>query len=145
MKRSRLFLSLLMVGGLILLACAPQQKQAETPEKVTSQAQGVFQTLTVAQSDPVLKTPGLVILDLRTPSEFQGGHLKQAQMLDFYASDFQSRLRALDKKSPYLIYCQSGVRSAKTLAMMQEAGFEKVYELAGGYRSWADAGQPVEQ
>ncbi len=145
MKKSRLFLSLLMVGGIGLGACAPQQKQAETPEKVTSQAQGVFQTLTVAQSGPILKTPGLVILDLRTPSEFQGGHLNQAQMLDFYASDFQTRLRALDKKSPYLIYCQSGVRSAKTLAMMQEAGFEKVYELVGGYRSWADAGQPVNQ
>lgn len=145
MKKVCLILSLLMAGGLCLSACAPQQKQAETPEKATALAQGSFKTLAVAEMASVLKLPGLVIVDLRTPSEFQAGHLKQAQMLDFYASDFQTRLRALDKKSPYLIYCQSGVRSAKTLAMMQDAGFETVYELAGGFRAWADAGQPVMQ
>lgn len=129
----------------LLISCAPQQKQAESPEKTVSQTQGQFQTLSVSEMDAVLKTPGLVILDIRTPPEFQGGHLQDAQLLDFYASDFQTRLRALDKKTPYLIYCQSGVRSAKALALMQSAGFEKVYEMAGGYRSWAGAGKPVIQ
>jgi phage shock protein E len=135
---------------ILLNSCAPQQKQEAVSEKSNQVTQQSLQkktlvTIPVTEALDILKTPDLVILDVRTPAEFQEGHLKNAQSLDFYASDFQSRLLTLDKKKPYLLYCHSGTRSGKTLKMLQEAGFEKVYDLAGGYQSWKAAGQPVQQ
>ena len=54
-----------------------------------------------------------VILDVRTPREFQAGHLPGAVNLDFNASDFETRAALLDKSKTYVVHCASGGRSVK--------------------------------
>ena len=88
------------------------------------------------QADP---PAGLQILDVRTPEEYADGHLSGSTMIDFYAADFADRIAALDRDTPYLIYCRSGNRSGQTRELMEELGFTDVRDLDGGIVAWADA------
>ncbi len=85
----------------------------------------------------------LVVLDVRTPDEFDEGHLDRATLLDFYRDDFADQLAELDRDLPYLLYCRSGNRSGQTLAMMEQLGFTDVTEIDGGINAWLSAGLPV--
>jgi len=86
---------------------------------------------------------GLVVLDVRTPGEFAGGHLADAVNLDYQAVGFAGELGALDRGVPYLLYCRTGNRSAQVREMMRDLGFAEVYEIAGGTVAWAGAGLAV--
>lgn len=85
----------------------------------------------------------LVVLDVRTPDEFEAGHLEGAVLIDFYEADFQSRIAELDRDVPYLLYCRSGNRSGSTAEIMQDLGFANVADVEGGINSWVGAGHPV--
>ncbi len=96
----------------------------------------------------VLKEKGnadFVILDIRTFPEFQTGHLNRAILLDYYSSTFVEGLKQLDKNKIYLVYCRSGNRSGKALALFNQLGFEQVYNMAEGINGWIRAGFPMER
>lgn len=86
---------------------------------------------------------GLVVLDVRTPTEFAGGHLAGAVNLDYQAAGFADQLDALDRAAPYLLYCRTGNRSASVREMMRDLGFVEVHEIAGGIVAWAEAGLDI--
>ncbi len=86
----------------------------------------------------------ITLLDVRTPEEYAGGHIKGAKNIDWYREDFSSAIATLNKKQPVYVYCRSGKRSAEAAAQMRRDGFEKVYELTGGISDWETAGQPIE-
>jgi rhodanese-related sulfurtransferase len=77
-----------------------------------------------------------VIIDVRTPEEYAGGHVEGATNLDFLAPDFDSRIRALDTNRTYFVYCHSGGRSADASSRMKAFGANAVYTLSGGLDSW---------
>ncbi len=79
---------------------------------------------------------GYQIIDVRTQSEFAHGHIPNSINLDFYAFNFIMEINKLSKNEPVLIYCRSGNRSHKTGAIMDSLGFNKIYDLKGGYSIW---------
>ena len=83
------------------------------------------------------------ILDIRTPGEFQSGHLQSAILIDFYSQTFVDRLRQLDKGKKFLIYCRTGNRSARSLEIFRKLQFQKVYHMANGISTWNYEGFPV--
>lgn len=88
--------------------------------------------------------PGdLVILDVRTPEEFDEAHIDGATMLDFYRPDFAEQLATLDPEVPYVLYCRSGNRSSQARTIMAELGFTTVDDIDGGILAWQGAGLPV--
>lgn len=87
--------------------------------------------------------PGFVILDVRTPAEFSGGHLSDATNLDFEDPAFQERLGRLSKDATYVVYCRTGNRSADASGLMRDRGFTRVYDVQGGIVAWQEAGLPV--
>ena len=87
--------------------------------------------------------PDFAILDIRTPGEFQAGHLPNAILIDFYSQAFSDKLSRLDKKKSYLVYCRTGNRSTRSLALFNKLKFEKVYHLSTGIRGWQSEGLPV--
>jgi rhodanese-related sulfurtransferase len=88
--------------------------------------------------------PGeVVILDVRTPTEFERERLRDAVNLDVSLGVFSERVGRYDREKTYLVYCQSGTRSARAAQTMSELGFSKVYNLRGGIAKWKDAGYPV--
>ena len=95
----------------------------------------------VIDDDPA----GLVVLDIRTPEEFNEVRLAGSLNVDFYDADFADQLDTLDKNDPYVMYCRSGNRSSEAIKTMKELGFVEVYEIDGGIVNWYDSGFPVEQ
>jgi phage shock protein E len=84
----------------------------------------------------------LVVVDVRTPEEFEVGHLEGARLIDARSVGFQAELEALDRDEPYLVYCRTGNRSGEAAALMHELGFAEVYD-AGGLAELAAAGARV--
>ncbi len=74
---------------------------------------------------------GLVIIDVRTPGEWQDGIAEEALKINLNAHSFFDEIRDLDPDIPYLIYCNSGNRSRVASKMMIDAGFSKVYNYNG--------------
>jgi phage shock protein E len=87
---------------------------------------------------------GLVVLDIRTPQEFNEARLADAVMVDFYAEDFAAQLGTLDKDVPYVMYCNSGNRSSEAVKTMKDLGFVEVYEIDGGIVNWYEQDFPIE-
>jgi rhodanese-related sulfurtransferase len=86
---------------------------------------------------------GVRILDVRTPDEISEGYLEGAQFVDFYREDFKIEIESLNKEFAYAIYCRSGKRSSQAMEIMQEFGFENLYNLEGGIIEWTNTGMPV--
>ena len=84
-----------------------------------------------------------VTIDVRTPEEYVAGHIDNATNLDYYSSSFRDELEKLDKTKTYLIYCQSGRRSAASLEIMKDLGFKEVYNATGGITGWQAEGLPT--
>ncbi|GAB3490851.1 thioredoxin domain-containing protein [Spirosoma knui] len=88
--------------------------------------------------------PSGQLIDVRTPGEFNGGHLIGAKNIDFRDAAFPQNLASLNKTKPVYVYCLSGGRSAEAAKLMREQGFANVYELQGGYLKWTTKLKPVE-
>ena len=83
------------------------------------------------------------LVDVRTPAEFQQGHLADALLSDFKAADFDALcVEKLDKSRPVAVYCRSGKRSAAAAQRLAAAGFT-VYNLQGGILEWIGSGKPL--
>lgn len=82
------------------------------------------------------------IIDVRTPDEFAGGHLKNAQNIDWNSNDFDAQIQKIDKSKPVFVYCLSGGRSSSAAAKMRADGFKEVYEMNGGLMKWRTAKLP---
>jgi rhodanese-related sulfurtransferase len=87
--------------------------------------------------------PDVVLLDVRTPKEFESGHIQGALLLDYYSTDYVERLKALDKAKTYLIYCRSGNRSGKSLAIFEKLGFQRAYHMDSGVIGWSREKYPL--
>jgi rhodanese-related sulfurtransferase len=83
------------------------------------------------------------IVDVRTPEECQSGLIAGAKNINFNAGDFQAKIGELDRSKPVYLYCRSGRRSGLAMVMMQEMGFNEVYNLSGGVLAWSEAGLPL--
>ncbi len=77
-----------------------------------------------------------VLIDVRSPGEFQSGKIKGARNINVAASNFGSQIQNLPKDKKYYLYCRSGARSAQACSMMAEQGFEKVNNLKSGLMAW---------
>ncbi|RED48305.1 rhodanese-like domain-containing protein [Seonamhaeicola aphaedonensis] len=88
----------------------------------------------------LLKDKTIQLIDVRTPKEFEEGHIKNANNIDFYSETFKEEITKLDPNKTLLLYCRSGGRSGKTSKILQELGFKKVYDLEGGILKWKEKG-----
>lgn len=77
-----------------------------------------------------------VILDIRTPTEFNKGHIEKAKNIDYIADTFEEEIAKLDKDKPYLLHCRSGGRSNESLIIFKKLGFRNIYHLDGGIIAW---------
>lgn len=106
-----------------------------------------FHTISPDKAFKLMKSnksnPDFVILDVRTFSEFEEAHLPEAVNFDYFSENFREELAEKDRNKIYLIYCKSGRRSLNTVKIMEEMGFQKVYDLEGGIIKWQKNQLPV--
>ncbi|MDQ3621031.1 MAG: rhodanese-like domain-containing protein [Verrucomicrobiota bacterium] len=100
--------------------------------------------VTIDEAEKTLKeNKQVVVIDLRTPAEFKGGHLEGAKNLDFLSPEFAKKVSELDKSKTYLVHCAAGGRSTKSLKVFQDQKFGSVLHLSEGFQAWQKAGKPV--
>ena len=75
---------------------------------------------------------GAVIIDVRTPKEFAGGHIEGS--LNIPLNTLPSALKKIKKEKPVITCCASGMRSASAEKILRANGFTKVYD-AGSWVS----------
>jgi rhodanese-related sulfurtransferase len=91
----------------------------------------------------VIAQPGVIILDVRTPEEFNAGHIPNAININVADSNFSSEVSKLDKNATVAVYCRSANRSAVATNEMAELGFTDMYDMQGGIIDWEATGGPV--
>ncbi len=91
--------------------------------------------------------PDLLLVDVRTPGEYEAGHVPGARLLPLQELD--GRLEELAELKaagePVYVICQSGGRSARAADRLVEEGFAEVINVEGGTGAWIAAGHAVSQ
>lgn len=95
-------------------------------------------------------TEDLLLVDVREASEFEHAHIGGAHLVPrgiieaaadtSYTKHYPPLSGARDQQ--IIVYCATGGRSAMAAAVLQMMGFNKVFNLAGGYARWKDEGMP---
>jgi len=111
----------------------------------SSESTGIAEHVTPEVFAAGIQNPDVTILDVRTPGEYQSGHIEGARLMNIADRDFAEQLKTLDASKPVYVYCRSGARSSNAMRQMKSMGFQEVYNLKGGILSWSSAGQPVAQ
>jgi phage shock protein E len=83
----------------------------------------------------------VVLLDVRTPEEYQQGHLENSLNVNWYDSDFVQQVEGIDKDETIFVYCKLGGRSAKAQEKLKSLGYKNVVNLEGGYDAWSSKKQ----
>ena len=94
-------------------------------------------------TEPVGLAEGTVIIDVRTPGEFAGGHLEGAVNIDVQSPDFAAQVSQLDPTEDYFIYCRSGNRSGQAISQMSNMGFTSMINGGSVEQASNYSGVPV--
>lgn len=119
--------------------------------ELVAEAKAKVENLTVEQVAGELDSGEAVLVDLRDSEELAASgripgavHIPRG-MIEFRADPSSPyHNEALDPSKRTVLYCASGGRSALAAAALQELGYTNVAHLDGGFKKWAEAGQPVE-
>ena len=92
-----------------------------------------------------LKQPNIQLIDVRTPAEYAEGHIANSKNINITGEDFDEQVALLNKSKPVMLYCKSGMRSAKASLRLKELGFENITDLEGGFNNWSESGKPIQE
>lgn len=90
------------------------------------------------------KDESLVVLDVRSPEEFNDGHVEGAINIDIRRADAFSRINKLDRNATYVVYCRTGNRSKVAVDHMMRSGFNIIYHMTDGIIGWNANKLPIE-
>ncbi len=100
-------------------------------------------TISIDDFEKKLSADEIQLIDVRTPEEFNQGHLKGALNYNINSGEFQQQIAKLDKNKVVLVYCLSGGRSASAAELMASAGFQEIYNMQGGIMKWNAANKAL--
>jgi rhodanese-related sulfurtransferase len=129
-SKTKALIASLMLGTVVLAGCSSGSAGLETVDPQ-------------AAATTIAEDSNEIILDIRTPEEFDQGIIEGAINIDFYEPTFASDLDALDKDAHYVVYCRSGNRSGQAMSTFADLGFTDVTEIDGGIANWYETGLPV--
>ncbi len=138
--RTILTLAVSLVFAGTLAAKDPEPESAKKNADGATHVDAKEAAALVAETDEAKK---ITVLDIRTPAEYEEAHVEGATNIDFIAPSFEAEITKLDRDKPYLVHCQSGGRSGRSLAVFKKLGFKNIYHLDGGLTGWRTAGNAV--
>ena len=121
------------------LAYAPPYSSAKDPVNmagymIENVCDGVLKQWHIEDADSIVSRKDVTLLDVRTPEEFQRGHIEG--FLNIPVDELREGLSKLDKGKPVYVICQSGLRSYIASRILAGNGYE-AYNFSGGYRFYA--------
>lgn len=104
-----------------------------------------MKTITAKEVQELIGKGEVIIIDVRTPAEYDAGHIHSAQNINIGSPSFTEKIKELDKNAEYIVNCERGGRSGRAVALMDELGFSKAQNLGGGILAWEKEGLPIEK
>jgi rhodanese-related sulfurtransferase len=108
------------------------------------QAQQMRSTMDIKEFIAALEKGDGVLVDVRTPREYAGGHIPGSINIDWTAADYEEKMATLDPARPVLLYCAIGGRSDQACAYLKARGY-RAHDLEDGIGAWKEAGLPLER
>ena len=116
------------LGTMLFAACAPK-----------------FPALTPDEFEQTIAGPDVQLVDVRTPDEYEQGHIVGAMNIDWKSDTFADDASGmLDKSKTVALYCKGGRRSHAAAGKLYRMGYKHIVELQGGFEAWQAAGKTVQ-
>jgi rhodanese-related sulfurtransferase len=99
-----------------------------------------------AAQDFVATHEDAIVIDVRTPAEYEMSHITDAVNVNVQDDSFAQTAAALDPDKTYIVHCTKNPadgRSSRALETLRELGFRNLYSLEGGYVAWKEAELPL--
>jgi adenylyltransferase/sulfurtransferase len=75
------------------------------------------------------------VLDVREPHEYEVANIG-VKLIPL--GELPQRIAELDSDENFAVHCKSGARSSKAVKLLQDAGFQNVYNVKGGITAWSE-------
>ncbi len=116
------------ISTMLLAACAPK-----------------YPTVTPDEFEQAIAEPDVQLVDVRTPEEYEQGHIVGAMNIDWKNDAFADEAgQMLDKSKTVAVYCRSGHRSHEAGNKLYKMGYTHIVELQGGMEAWKTAGKTIQ-
>ncbi len=99
---------------------------------MTAQKKPIVYNVKAPVFDSLVSEGKGLILDVRTPGEYEDWHYEGAVLVNYFGKGFKKKVKQLDKSKPVYVYCHSGIRSGLSLGVLKKQGFKPIYNLIGG-------------
>lgn len=102
-----------------------------------------FREVSPTQATQLINRENAVVLDARSLNEFEQGHIAGARNVP--ADALEQHQKQIDKlrDRPVIVCCNAGPTSNRVAGRLAAQGFERVYVLDGGIRSWQSDNLPL--
>ena len=131
-----------IINLVFLLAASSALAQTAYDKKLQSLYKETVPLIRAQELDKQLRSQKILVLDSRSPEEYNVSHIEGAQFIDYDRLN-SSSFDELDMEATIVVYCTVGYRSERVGEKLQKEGFQKVYNLYGGVLQWANEGRPV--
>lgn len=140
-KKIALFGSIIIITSIILTAIFIPQILANND--TNKDYEDISVDVAYSMINDTVSFPNLIILDVRSQSEYDSGHLNNSILIP--VDELESRLNEIEEyqNTEIIVYCRAGSRSRAASEILSENGFSKVYNMLGGISAWIDAGYPT--
>ena len=109
------------------------------PQAVAAEQENRVPEISVQELKAKMDNGGINVLDVREPYEYEIVNIG-APLIPL--NELPQRYEELDRDQPLAIHCRSGARSANAVKLLQERGFENVYNVEGGILAWSEEIDP---
>ena len=116
------------ISTMLFAACAPK-----------------YPTVTPDEFEQTIAEPDVQLVDVRTPEEYEQGHIVGAMNIDWKSDAFADEAgQMLDKSKTVAVYCRVGHRSYEAGDKLYKMGYKHIVELQGGLEAWKAAGKTIQ-
>lgn len=137
MKKYLLFtvLSILIVSA---------EESVKSKAEIVSKLKENADHLVVDELKKELSDGELLLIDIRTRAEYDGGHLAGAAWIPLGKLPFTVQKKTEDPDKRIVLYCRTGGRSALGVKLLKElCGFRNIADLNNGFSGWIKSGEPI--
>jgi rhodanese-related sulfurtransferase len=113
-------------------------------QKLVAQAKRNVTEISAVDARAQAEAGEAVLIDVREEGDWHEGRAQGARHLSRGVIELEIEEQIPDVRKPIICYCGGGSRSALVAESLQKMGYENVRSLAGGFRSWKEAGLPLE-
>ncbi len=133
-------------AAILFIACGDAKAPSNSnTSSITITDQQVVHQINSTQMLEIVNGKTITILDVRTPEEYNEGHIPGAVLANVNDPSFEETINGMEKDNSVVVYCRSGNRSGKAADLMEQARFTNIMDYDGGWSAWSQGGYPIEK